>query len=117
MDKIESRYERLDAIERLLARSADGLTTGDLANQLNVSVDTIGRDLTMLESRGTGLLKYGRRWTIDHRRSIHAVKLTTDEVLALYLAARLLSRHSDEHNPHVVQALENWRTLLTRNRR
>jgi len=31
---------------------------------------------------------------------------SNDEALAIYLAARLLSRHSDEHNPHVVSALD-----------
>ncbi|NWG21016.1 MAG: WYL domain-containing protein [Chloroflexi bacterium] len=106
MHRTESRYERLDVIERLLARTPDGLTTGELAAMVRMDTDTIRRDLAMLESRGTGLLKHGRRWRLDHRRSLHVVKLTNDEVLALYLAARLLSRHSDEHNPHVVQALE-----------
>lgn len=106
MHRTESRYERLDTIERLLARTPDGLTTGQLAAIVQMDTDTIRRDLAMLESRGTGLLKHGRRWRIDHRRSFHMVKLTNDEVLALYLAARLLSRHSDEHNPHVVQALD-----------
>jgi predicted DNA-binding transcriptional regulator YafY len=58
-----------------------------------------------LEWMGTGVHREGRRWVLDHRRSLYNVKLTNDEVLALYLAARLLSRHSDEHNPHVVMAL------------
>jgi proteasome accessory factor B len=49
---------------------------------------------------------------MDHRRSLHSVKLTSNEVLALYLAARLLSRHSDEHNPHVVRALEKLADAL-----
>ena len=36
-----------------------------------------------------------------------------DEALALYLAARLLLRHSDEHNPHVVKALEKLADALS----
>lgn len=103
---IESRYERLDAIERKLAQHPQGCTSGELAHAYGVSVDTIRRDLDMLEARGTGLVKQGRRYVLDHRRSLYSIKLTNHEVLALYLAARLLSRHSDEHNSHVVSALE-----------
>lgn len=106
MTRTETRYERLDEIERRLARRPEGWTTGELARALAVGPDTIRRDLALLEARGAGLLKEGRRYRLDHRRALHAVKLTADEALALYLATRLLARHSDEHNPHVVAALE-----------
>jgi hypothetical protein len=29
MNQVESKYERMDAIERLLARTPEGMTTGD----------------------------------------------------------------------------------------
>ncbi len=106
MGLTESKYERLDAIERCLARSPSGMTTGELARELGVNPSTILRDMKLLEGRGTGLIQDGRRYILDHRRALHTVKMTSDEVLALYLAARLLSRHSDEHNPHVVRALD-----------
>ncbi len=108
----ETRYERLDALERHLARHPQGCTTSELAQHYEVSPDTILRDLQLLEARGCGLIKQGRRYVLDHRRALHAVKLSNDEVLALYLAARLLSRHSDEHNPHVVYALEKLADAL-----
>lgn len=106
MTKTETRYQRLDAIERLLARRPEGCTTGELARDLGVGPDTIRRDLALLDARGAGLLQQGRRYLLDHRRALHTVKLSNHELLALYLAARLVSRHSDEHNPHVVAALE-----------
>ena len=112
MTRTDSRYERLDDIERKLARQPEGWTTGDLAREFGVDTDTIRRDLLLLEGRGTGLIKQGRRYTLNHRRSSHAVLLNNDEALALYLAARLLSRHSDEHNPHVVKALEKLADAL-----
>ncbi len=102
----ETRYERLDDIERKLAQRPAGWTTGELARLYGVSPDTIRRDLDLLEMRGTGVNQQGRRYVLDHRRSLYHVRLTNDEILALYLAARLLSRHSDEHSPHVVTALE-----------
>src|SRR5215510_11018654 len=112
MTRSDTRYERLDEIERKLARQPDGLTTGELAREFDVDPDTILRDINLLEMRGTGLIKQGRRYILDHRRSLHSVKLTNNEVLALYLAARLLSRHSDEHNPHVVKGLEKLADAL-----
>jgi len=113
MTRTDSRYERLDDIERKLARRPEGWTTGDLAREFGVDADTIRRDLLLLEGRGTGLIKQGHRYILDHRRSFHSVQLTNNEALALYLAARLLSRHSDEHNPHVVKALEKLADALS----
>lgn len=112
MTRTDTRYERLNEIERRLARNPRGLTTGELAREFGVDADTIRRDLYELEGQGTGLIKEGWRYVLDHRRSFHRVKLTSDEALALYLAARLLSRHSDEHNPHVVKALEKLADAL-----
>lgn len=112
MTRTDSRYERLDAIERMLARSPQGCTTTELAHEFGVDTETIRRDLAMLESRGTGLIKDGWRYRLNHRRALHTIKMTNDEVLALYLATRLLSRHSDEHNPHVVLALEKLADAL-----
>lgn len=115
MNRAETRYERLDQIERMLSHYPTGLTTGELAQALQVDSDTIRRDFDFLEMRGTGLMKEGRRYRLDHRRTLHTVKFTHHEMLAVYLAARLLSRHSDEHNPHVVSALEKLAdALLTR---
>lgn len=112
MTRSDTRYERLDDIERMLARHPEGCTTGDLAREFGVDGNTIRRDLLLLEGRGTGLTKQGWRYVLDHRRSLHTVKMTNDEMLALYLAARLLSRHSDEHNPHVVKALDKLADAL-----
>src|SRR5258706_10702343 len=112
MSSLDSRLERVADIERKLARRPEGWTTGELAHEYGVDPSTIFRDLAYLESIGTGLTKQGRRYILDHRRSLHTIKMTNDEVLALYLAARLLSRHSDEHNPHVVKALEKLADAL-----
>lgn len=112
MSSLDTRLERIEDIERKLAQRPDGWTTGELAREYGVDSSTIFRDLVLLESMGTGLSKQGRRYRLDHRRSLHTLRLTNDEILALYLAARLLSRHSDEHNPHVVKALEKLADTL-----
>lgn len=108
----ESRLERIEQIERKLAQNTRGWTTGELAREFHVDPSTIARDLGVLESMGTGLIKQGRRYILDHRRSLHNIKLSLNELLAIYLAVRLLSRFSDEHNPHVVKALEKLADTL-----
>lgn len=112
MGALDSRLERITDIERKLAQHPAGFTTGELAHLYGKDPATIYRDFSMLESMGTGVSRKGRRWVLDHRRSLYNLRLTHDEVLALFLAARLLSRHSDEHNPHVVRALEKLADAL-----
>ena len=61
MKQTESKYERFDAIERLLVRHPAGLTTGEIARALGVNPSTIYRDIQFLEGRGTGLIQDRRR--------------------------------------------------------
>ena len=68
--------------------------------------------ISALERRGTGLIKVGKRWKLDHRRSLYGAKFTPYELVSLFIATRLLSRHSDEPNPHVVSALEKLADAL-----
>src|SRR5437867_5006872 len=75
MSGLDSRLERVDDIERKLARRPEGWTTGELAREYGVDPSTIFRDLAFLESRGTGLFKQGRRYILDHRSSFHLLKL------------------------------------------
>lgn len=110
--KPDSRYERIIQIERRLAQRPAGWTASELAQEFSVSKPTILRDLALLEGMGAHIDTRGRRYILDARRQIHAIKLSIHELLAVYLAVRLLSRHSDEHNPHVVKALEQLADAL-----
>jgi predicted DNA-binding transcriptional regulator YafY len=105
MRQFDRRIERLDDIERRLAQHPGGLTTGQLARMYGVNASTIYRDFSALEGRGAGLQREKRRWYLDHRRSLYSVKLTAHELVALYVATRLLVRYSDELNSHVASLL------------
>ena len=48
-------------------------------------LSALRRDLFLLEGRGTGLIKQGRRYTLNHRRSSHAVLLNNDEALEAFV--------------------------------
>ncbi len=79
MSSLDTRLERIDDIERKLARRPTGWTSGELAREYGVDPSTIFRDLAVLEARGTGLIKQGRRYILDHRSSFHLLKLYCTE--------------------------------------
>jgi predicted DNA-binding transcriptional regulator YafY len=96
---------RLMEIEALLRRHPAGLTSSELAESLEVDSSTIRRDLARLSSAGVELRKRGRRYQLSFHRAMRSLRLTPDEVLALYLACRLLSRQQSDRNPHAEKVM------------
>jgi predicted DNA-binding transcriptional regulator YafY len=97
---------RLMEIEALLRRHPAGLTSSELAESLEVDSSTIRRDLARLSSAGVELRKRGRRYQLSFHRAMRSLRLTPDEVLALYLACRLLSRQQSDRNPHAERVMQ-----------
>lgn len=112
MSRLLNRAERLRAIERLLYRSADGMRVVEIAEACGVDRRTVYRDLDLLSVSGVPIWQDEGRFGIERDRYLTTVRLNFSEAVALYLAARLLARHSDEHNPHVVTALDKLATSL-----
>lgn len=110
--RFKRRFARLDDIERRLIQTPSGLSTTALARAYGVDRSTIYRDMGALEERGTGLIQEGHRWKLDHRRILYATHFTAYELVSLYIAARLLTRYSDEQNPHVIAALNKLADAL-----
>jgi predicted DNA-binding transcriptional regulator YafY len=105
-DTIATKSARLQQIVHLLYRNPQGLTTQELARHCDVSDRTIQRDLKDLEAVGLPV------WGGDDGRHgilsgyyLPPIHFNLDEASALYLAARLLARYSDEHNPIGVGAM------------
>ncbi len=96
---------RLLEIEALLRRHPAGLTSSELAESLEVDSSTIRRDLARLSSAGIELRKRGRRYQLSFHQAMRSLRLTPDEVLALYLACRLLSRQQSDRNPHAEKVM------------
>jgi predicted DNA-binding transcriptional regulator YafY len=106
-DRTVSKAARLQKIVHLLYRNPHGLTTQELAIFCGVTVRTIQRDLKDLETAGIpvwGDEKDGRHGIIEGYY-LPPIHFDLYEASALYLAARLLARYSDEHNPIIVRAL------------
>jgi predicted DNA-binding transcriptional regulator YafY len=97
---------RLMELEALLRRHSAGLTTSELAEALEVDTSTIRRDLARLSSMGIEIRKRGRRYQLSFHQATRSLRLTPDEVLALYLACRLLSRQQSDRNPHAEKVMQ-----------
>ncbi|MEN9935851.1 MAG: hypothetical protein RLZZ387_2430 [Chloroflexota bacterium] len=104
-DRIQSKATRLRRIEHLLYNAPNGLRVADLADHCGVDRRTIYRDLEALADMGVPVWENTGRYGIERDSYLSTVRLNLNEAVALFFAARLLSHHSDEHNPHVVTAL------------
>lgn len=104
-----TKTERLLALQLLFWRNpAQGLRTKEIADFLGVSERTARNYLDELSDSGwLPIYKEGWLWRLaeDASFSLLPVSLSLEEGAALYLAARLLARHSDEPNPAVRSAL------------
>ncbi|MGE5597323.1 MAG: helix-turn-helix transcriptional regulator, partial [Hyphomicrobiales bacterium] len=109
------RATRLIEIERRLRANPAGLTVRQLADATGYSTRTIQRDLIALESElGAPLMEAsGRRWRLmPGSTPIGAVRFTLHEARAIFLATRLLLRHSDERDNDGISALEKLADAL-----
>jgi proteasome accessory factor B len=107
-----SRAERLRTIERLLYNAPDGLSAAEIAARTGIGRRTAYRDLALLSESDVPIWQGDGRFGIIRDRYLTTVRLNFNEAVALFIAARLLTRHSDEHNPHIVSALNKLATAL-----
>jgi proteasome accessory factor B len=105
MDRIQSKAARLRRIEHRLYNAPNGLRVIELSAYCGVDRRTIYRDLMTLHDMGVPVWEDTGRYGIDRETYLSTVRLNVNEAVALFFAARLLTHHSDEHNPHVVSAL------------
>lgn len=106
------KSERLREMERLYFQHRGGLTDIELAERFGVDRTTIFRDRTELECEIPLQEAATGRYTVDRMKYISAVRLNLTEALALYLAARRMSRHTRTYQAHVVSALEKLAVAL-----
>lgn len=105
-DRIKSKAVRLRRIEHRLYNAPGGLRASELARDCGVARRTIYRDLESLQEMGVPIWEGEGRFGINRSTYLSTVRLNLNEAVALFFAARLLAHHSDEHNPHIVSALD-----------
>lgn len=105
MSRLISRTERLREIETMLFRNSSGLSVPEIASLCGVDRRTIYRDLDLLSEAQVPIWQDSGRYGIIRDQYLVTIRLKFNEAVALYIAARLLARHADEHNPHIVATL------------
>lgn len=115
MAKQYDRVARLNRVCQLLYIYPGGLSVDRLAELCEVSSRTIYRDLAAIQrDQYVPIWCDQGRYRLDETHFLHPLKLTLSEAMALFLAARLVSRYSDERDPSVESALHKLATIVPR---
>jgi len=112
MTRALSRAARLREIENLLFRHPKGLRITEIAAACGVNRRTIYRDIDLLSESGVPIWQDERHYGVVRDQYLATIRLRFHEAVALYIAARLLARHADEHNPSIVSALNKIATAF-----
>ncbi len=109
-----SRTVRLAHIQHFLHKNRQGLTCKELAGMCETTVRTIQRDLLILQTElNVPVVNNGQnRWGILNEYLLPPVACSLYETLALFLAARLLVRQTDEANPHIQSAIDKLVSIM-----
>jgi predicted DNA-binding transcriptional regulator YafY len=103
--RLPDRAGRLSLIERMLFRNASGLRAVEIAQACGVDRRTIYRDLATLERNGVPIAEENGRFFINRDYYAATVRVNVNEAVALYTALRILTRHANPQNPHLISAL------------
>ncbi len=107
---------RLNALVLLFCHADEsGLSTAEIARRLGAAPRTVRKYLGELSSSGQlPIYSDGRRWKLVAGAQIEVppVRFLLEEATAVYLAARLLVRHSDEPNPAVRGAVSKLAAVV-----
>ena len=107
------RTARLLRVEHILFEYPNGIRPREIARLCGVSQRTVYRDLVALQSElDLPIWEIDGCYGIDRGHFLPPIKLTLQEAIALFLSARLVSRHSDERNPNVESAFTKLAFIL-----
>lgn len=103
-----------ERIRQELLHSREFIEQAELARRCELKHrSTLKRMLERLDSGGFALeWDERKRVRLDRSKYLLDLKLNEDEALAVFIACRLLARHSDRPNPHAVNALAKLGTAM-----
>jgi predicted DNA-binding transcriptional regulator YafY len=106
MRRAQGKSARMLQVERFLLAQHEPIPQAEVARLCGVNRSTINRMLADLQEAGVPVYQDDKgRIRIDREGYLTNIRLTLDESMAMFLAARLLARYSDKPNPHTVEAL------------
>jgi predicted DNA-binding transcriptional regulator YafY len=107
------RLARFNNVIRFLAEHRDGATPDQIAAFTGVSRRTSYRDLTAIEREmGIPLWSGEGRWGLASEALLPALRLTRDEGVAWFLAARLMAQFADHYDPATGSAFQKLAEAL-----
>ncbi|RMG83575.1 MAG: WYL domain-containing transcriptional regulator [Chloroflexi bacterium] len=107
-----NRTERLASIEQMLFRSPHGLRAVEIAHACGVDRRTVYRDISLLGDIGIPIYQQDGRFFINREQYLANVRLSANEALALFIAARVLVHHADLQNPHLISGIRKISHVL-----
>jgi CRISPR-associated endonuclease/helicase Cas3 len=107
MKRTQGKSARMLQVERFLLAQREPVAQAEVARVCgNVNRSTINRMLADLQELGVPIYQDDKGSVAINRDAyLTNIRLTLDESMAMFLAARLLARYSDKPNPHTVEAL------------
>ncbi len=106
-------FARLRYVEgRLYHAAGEGLSKRAIAELCGVDRTTIHRDINKLLDGGVPIWSDKGRYGINRTNYLPAVRFNLHEAMALFLAARLLTRYADSHHPHGARAIEKLAAVM-----
>ncbi len=100
------RLARLLSVLRVLhAHGESGVTPREVARRTGMSPRTVYRDLNALQNEmQVPLWSEDGRWGVQPGAFLPAMRLTLQEAMAVFLAARLMTRYTDRFDPSLASA-------------
>jgi predicted DNA-binding transcriptional regulator YafY len=106
-----ARYLRIAQV--LHAHGEAGISAAALAKQIGVSKRTVYRDLDAMDiDAGLAIWNDGGRFGLEADAFLPPLALTLPEAMAFFLAARLLSKATDELDPEIIGAFVKLAQIL-----
>lgn len=101
------RLARLGRIVRLLRAHPEGLRPATIAERVGTSKRTIYRDLKAIDGElAIPTWNLDGLWGVAGDEFLPDFKLTRQEAMAVFLAARLMARYADRYDPDLASAFE-----------
>jgi predicted DNA-binding transcriptional regulator YafY len=110
----ESQAYRILNMTSFLLACPQGATRQELADHFNVHRTTISRDLGKISEKPWLIEDDFGRLSVDRTQYLADTRFTLHEVMALYLATRLLSRRTDKRNQHAASAVRKLGSAVQR---
>jgi predicted DNA-binding transcriptional regulator YafY len=107
------RAARFLRVATVLHAHSDGITAAAIAEQIGVSKRTVYRDLQAMElDADLPIWQEKGRWGLESGAFLPPLALTLPEATTFFLAARVLAKATDEHDPELLSAFVKLAEIL-----